>query len=143
LTALNDETARTRSRFVVDSVDETAEIRLIENVAAAIHDEFGDQDFDDFPGFRNPAKAGQLNRAYRASASCILQPVLQTDSDPTLTLSRILNSLARRRLETHGLAHHQIEHLLGLEGAERDDWHAFLILHQWAGIERLLADSQS
>lgn len=120
--------------------EETSEVTLVERIASAIRNEFGDEDFDDFPGFRDATRAGQVNRAYRTAAGCILTCQDQEASSSLPSLTDALNLIARRRLETGGLDAAQIALLLRFEPPGRADWLAYLILTSWPGIERLLAD---
>jgi hypothetical protein len=120
-----------------DACEQTAEFALIEAIAAALRDELGGA-IEEQPGFHDPAEAGQVNRAFRVMAGTILRTITLADEDPPASLSRVLERLARRRLEASLLEPHEVDHLLDLELDGRDDWLAFLILTAWSEIEHLL-----
>jgi hypothetical protein len=120
-----------------DTCDQSPEFVLIEAIAAALREELGVA-IEAQPGFRDPYKAGQVNRAFRVVVRTILRTIATPDEDLPAFLSRVLDRLARRRLDAGLLEAHGVEHLIGLELDGRDDWLAFLILTNWSEIEHLL-----
>jgi hypothetical protein len=102
-------------------LENTEEVALIKQIAVAIQHEFAREDLDDFPGFQDAAKAGQVNRAYRVAARCILSRLTHAASQLPLMLSQSLDVIARWRLEAHALETGQIEDLLAFEPPGRDD----------------------
>ncbi len=120
-----------------DACEQTPEFALIEAMSAALREELGVA-IEEQSGFHEPSEAGQVNRAFRAMARTILRTIAPSDEDLPAFLSRVLNRLARRRLEAGLLDAHEVEHLLGLERDGRDDWLACLILTDWSEIDHLL-----
>ncbi len=120
-----------------DTCEQTPEFALIEAMSAGLREELGVA-IEEQPGFHEPSEAGQVNRAFRIMARTILRSIVRSDIDLPAFLSRVLNRLARRRLEAGLLDAHEVEHLVGLELDGRDDWLAYLILTDWSEIEYLL-----
>jgi hypothetical protein len=120
-----------------DPRDPPDDLVLIEAIAAALRDELG-VPIEEQPGFRGPDEAGQVNRAFRATARTILRASDRAGEDLSATLSDVLRRLARRRLEAGLLDAREVDHLLRLEFEGRDDWLAYLILAPWSEIEFLL-----
>lgn len=118
-----------------DNRDPPDDLALLEAVAAALRAELGDA-IEQQPGFRHPGEAGQVNRAFRATAAVLLH-ARRLDGE-RLTLSDALRRLARRRLEAGLLDAREVEHLLRLELNGRVDWMTYLILTPWTEIEYLL-----
>jgi hypothetical protein len=121
------------------TIETTAEFALIESIAATLRAELGSE-IEEQPAFRDPAEAGQVNRAYRAATSVILRKVLLPGENLASLLSRVLVRLARRRLDALGLSDADAELLIQVEG--RDDWLAFLILTTEAEIAHVLRSEQ-
>jgi hypothetical protein len=122
---------------MLDDYEQTGEFALTEAIAAALRDGLGVA-IEEQPGFHDPAEAGQVNRAFRVMAATILRAIAPADEDLPASLSRVLERLARRRLEAGLLDPQEVDHLLDLELDGRDDWLAFLILTAWSEIEHLL-----
>jgi hypothetical protein len=120
-----------------DACEQTGEFALIEASAAALRDELG-VTIEEQPGFHDPSKAGQVNRAFRVMATTILRTIAPADEDLPALLSRVLGRLARWRLEAGLLDPHEVDHLLELELDGRDDWLAFMILTDWSEVEHLV-----
>ena len=120
-----------------DTRDPPDDLALLEAIAAALREELG-VPIEEQPGFHHPDEAGQVNRAFRATASTILRPDLSAGDDLPAALSDVLRRLARRRLEMALLDAREVDHLLALEFDGRDDWLAYLILAPWSEIEFLL-----
>jgi hypothetical protein len=117
----------------------SAEAVLAEAIASALRDELGVQ-IEEQPGFRDPSKAGQVNRAFRVVVRTILNMARLPVANLEQRLSQLLADLARRRLEAGSLDASSVELLLVMELAGRDDWLAFLILTDWPEITFLLHD---
>ncbi len=122
---------------MLDTCEQTGEFALIEAIATALRDELGVA-IEEQPGLKNPSEAGQVNRAFRVVARTILRTIAVADEDLSALLSRVLDRLARRRLDAGLLDPHEVDDLLGLELDGRDDWLAFLSLTDWSEIEHLL-----
>jgi hypothetical protein len=122
-------------------LETTPEVALIQSIAIAIRQEFEDEDFDEFPGYRKAARSGQVNRTFRAAGRCILANVATGERDAHTLLTEVLAIVASRRLASGGLDEKQIEYLLSFEPPGRDDWFAYLILTPWNSVERLLDES--
>jgi hypothetical protein len=120
-----------------DTCEQTGDFALIEAIAAALREELGFS-IEEQPGFHHAEEAGQVNRAFRATARTILRPGVSAAEDLPAVLSDVLRRLARRRLEAGLLDAREADHLLGLELDGRDDWFAYLILTAWSEIEYLL-----
>ena len=120
-----------------DPCEQTGQFALIEDIAAALREELGGAS-EEQPGFQDPSEAGQVNRAFRVVARTILRTIVSPEGDLPALLGRVLDRLARRRLEAGLLDAREVDHLLGLELDGRDDWLAFLILTDWSEIEHLL-----
>ncbi len=120
-----------------DAYERTAEFALLAGIAEALRDELGDE-IEEQPALHDPELAGQVNRAYRITARCILRTIVPPSEDLAAVLNWALTRLARRRLAEGGLDERQIDLLLAMEAADRDDWLAFLILTQWPEIDELL-----
>jgi hypothetical protein len=120
-----------------DIRDPTNDLALFEGIAAVLREELGVA-MEDQPGFHNPEEAGQVNRAFRATVRTILRSGVLERDDRSSEMSDVLCRLARRRLEAGLLDAREIDHLLRLEFAGRDDWLAYLILTAWSEIEHLL-----
>ena len=122
-----------------DAYERTVEFATIEGIAAALRAELGPE-IEDQPGWRDPADAGQANRAYRAAARRILSAIAPRSTDLAGLLSWVLGRVARRRLAAGGLDARRAEVLLNLGPGPRDDWLAFLTLAPWPEVEHLLED---
>jgi hypothetical protein len=120
-----------------DTSDPSDSLALIESIAAALREELGDP-IEEQPGFKDPDEAGQVNRAFRATACTILRPNRPAGEDLASALSDVLRRLARRRLEAGLLDASEVERLLRMEFDGRDDWLVYLILSPWSEIEHLL-----
>ena len=113
----------------MDDADEwAAEFAAVAGIAAAIRAELGAEIDHEYPGLRDPAEAGQVNRAFRAAARHVLGAFAPPGDDLPALVTRALAEVARRRLAADGLDAAAIDALLALEPAGRDDWVAFLIL---------------
>ena len=122
------------------SLEETSEFALIETIAETLRAKLGGE-MEDQPAYRDPAEAGQVNRAFRAATSVILRTIALPDEHlPTLVI-RVLMLLARRRLVQSGLSEDDAEFLLQVE-RNRDDWLAFLILTSDAELRHVLASER-
>ena len=120
-----------------DAYERAAEFVLLAAIAEGLRDELGDE-IEEQPALHDPDLAGQVNRAYRVTARCILRTIVPPSDDLAAVLNWVLTRLARRRLAEGGLDERGIALLLAMEGADRDDWLAFLILTQWPEIDELL-----
>ena len=120
-----------------DAYEQTAEFALLARIAEALRDELGDE-IEEQPALHDPDVAGQVNRAYRITARCILQAIVPPSDDLAAVLNWVLARLARRRLAEGGLDERRVDLLLAIEAADRDDWLAFLVLTQWPEINELL-----
>jgi hypothetical protein len=120
-----------------DAHERPAALALIEAIATALRTELAGE-IEEQPGFRDPLEAGQVNRAFRITARTILRTITAHADDLSALLNSVLLRLAWRRLAAELLDTREIEHLLGLEPAARDDWLIFLILTTRSEIEHLL-----
>jgi hypothetical protein len=122
------------------SIEETLEFELIERIATTLRAELG-ANMEDQPDYRDPAEAGQVNRAFRAAASVILRTIAMPDEHLPTLVSRLLMQLARRRLAQSGLTAEDAEFLLGVE-RNRDDWLAFMVLTSDSELRHVLASER-
>jgi hypothetical protein len=122
-----------------DGYERTVEFGLIAGIGEALRDELG-RDGDIHPGRRDPAAAGQVNRAYRAAARRILRSVAPRGENLGGLLAWALDRVARTWLESAGLDGRKAEALLAREPPGREDWVAFLVLCPRPGVGRLLVD---
>jgi hypothetical protein len=122
---------------MAEEAEHGEEFRLILEIADALRTELGTL-MEEQPAFRDPDDAGQLNRAFRIMARCILQTVMPLGEAPADRLTSVFLQATRERLEGSGLNDQQIQQLLNLEPPGRDDWLAFLILTGWNEILLLL-----
>jgi hypothetical protein len=122
---------------MAEEAQHTDEFRLILEIADALRTELGTL-MEEQPAFRDPDEAGQLNRAFRIVARCILQTAALPGEVLAERLTSTLSQAARQRLERGGLNGRQVEQLLTMEPPGRDDWLAFLILTGWNEILLLL-----
>jgi hypothetical protein len=113
--------------------EHSGEIVLVERIAAAIRAELGTA-IEVCPGHRAPEQAEPLNRAFRAIARCVLEPVSTSPHDLPRVVSRILRRLVVRRLEAGGLGERATQMLLDFEPGTPDDWLTFLLLVPWAEV---------
>jgi hypothetical protein len=120
-----------------DDVEHSGECRLIQEIAEALRAEIGPE-MEDQPGFRDPAEAGQVNRAFCIMARYVLQTTLTPGETVAERVTSVLFQAARERLELGGLTAPQTQQILQMEPAGRDDWYAFLTLTRWEEILRLL-----
>src|SRR4051812_42741661 len=116
-----------------DASERTTEFALIEAIAGAIRDELGDA-VEACPGSRTPEQAEPLNRAFRALARLVLEPLVAPGDDPGSTVSRANLRLVKRRLATLGLGDTSIKTLLDLEPGTPDDWLVFVLLVPWSEV---------
>lgn len=121
-----------------DHYEQTAEFRLLESIAAALRDELGATMEDQPGGAQDPSTAGQVNRAFRIIAKCLLRTIVDPEANLDDLLNWALDRLARRRLAAHGLHHREIEFLIVREAGGRDDWLAFFVLTPFDEIEEIL-----
>jgi hypothetical protein len=120
-----------------DPYEPTIEFALIERIAVALREELGSE-IEEQPALRDPAQAGQVNRAYRVVALTIFKTIVPAEESLPDVLNWVLTRIARRRLADCGLDEQQASSLLGMEPADRDDWLAFLILTTPQEVERIL-----
>ena len=120
-----------------DPYERTIEFALIERIAAALREALGSE-IEEQPALHDPAQAGQVNRAYRVVALCILTTIVPPEENLPDVLNWVLTRIAQRRLADCGLDDQQASSLLGMEPADRDDWLAFLILTTPQQIEHIL-----
>jgi hypothetical protein len=113
--------------------EQTPEFALIERIAEAIRAELGNA-IEVCPGHRAPEQAEPLNRAFRAVARCVLEPVSNAPVDLPRLVARGLRRLVVRRLEAGGLGERAIQTLLDFEPGTPDDWLTFLFLVPWAEV---------
>ena len=125
---------------MADALEGTAEFTLIEAIAEALRQKLG-RAIEEQPGGPDESNAGQVNHAYRVVVRVILESVVRPVEDLSAAVNVALDRLARRRLETCGLSHAEIEHLIVLEAKGRDDWLAFFVLTDCEEIELLLQTS--
>ncbi|MDR3638635.1 MAG: hypothetical protein P4L84_32820 [Isosphaeraceae bacterium] len=118
----------------------TAEFALFEAIAENLRQELGPE-IEQQPGGPDQSNSGQVNRAYRVVVRIVLQSVVPPVEDLSAAVNVALDRLARRRLETCGLTHREIEHLIVHEAKGRDDWLAFFVLTDCEEIELLLQTS--
>ena len=121
---------------MLDPIEQTTEFALLESIAGALRTELGSE-IEEQPAFRDPAEAGQVNRAFRVVASVILRSIALPDESPAMLLTGVLLRLAQRRLAQSGVSECDAEFLLQVE-PDRDDWLAFLLLTTDAEIAHLL-----
>jgi hypothetical protein len=110
---------------------------LILEIAEARRAEL-DAMMEEQPGFRDPDEAGELNRAFRIVARCILRTAIAPGGELAERLPSMLSQAACQRFEHGGLNGQQSEQLVNMEPPGRDDWLAFLILTGWDEILLLL-----
>ena len=125
-----------------DAYVRTLEFAYIGSIAEAIRQELGEE-IEAHPGHRDPAEAGQVNRAYRAAARRLLLAIAPPSEDLRRLLTWALTQVARLRLIAGGLDDDQVERLLAMEPGGRDDWLAFLILASWPQVEHLLDEQDA
>jgi hypothetical protein len=113
--------------------EQSGEFVLVERIAAAIRAELGTAT-EVCPGHRAPEQAEPLNRAFRAVARCVLEPVAMSQGELSRLVSHILRRIVVRRLEAGGLGKRAIQTLLEFEPGTPDDWLTFLILVPWAEV---------
>ena len=119
-----------------ETIERTTEFALLESIAAALRGELGSE-IEEQPAYRDPAEAGQVNRAFRAVASIVLRAMQLPGEDLASLLSQVLLRLARRRLAAIGVRDADAEFLIQVE-RWRDDWLTFLILTTDAEIAHVL-----
>jgi hypothetical protein len=106
----------------------TTEFVTIEGIAAAIRDDLGADMDEEFPARDDPAKAGLINRAFRATVRYLLERVIVRSDQLSTTLSAVFVRVAERRLKSVGLADQTTEPFVRARAAGHDDWPAFVIL---------------
>ena len=105
-------------------------LMLVEGIAGAIRRELGD-DVEACPGHHSPDQAEPLNRAFRAVARHVLEPLVEPGHDLPREVTRVLLRAARGRLEAGGLGERDVRTLLEFEPGTPDDWLVFLLLVPW------------
>ena len=110
----------------------------VAGIARAIRAEFGPDMDHEYPGLRDPAEAGPVNRAFRAVAGHALRASARSRGVARVNPTSVLAAVARTRLAGLGLDEHVISSLLALEPGPRADWLAFLILTTPGRIRDLL-----
>ena len=120
-----------------DHYETTGEFALIARIAGALRDELGSE-IEEQPALHDPSQAGQVNRAYRVVALCILTTIVPPEEKLAKVLNWVLTRITRQRLADFGLDDQATHALLSTESADRDDWLAFLILTPAQEIDYLL-----
>ena len=119
----------------------TAEFQTILEIAEALRGEFG-AEIDVHPGGR-AVEAGQVNRAFRVAAACILKATVARGDDLPGMLSWVLRQVAERRLVESGVGDAAAGILLDLEPSLGDAWYAYLALAPETVIRALVEDDES
>jgi hypothetical protein len=114
-------------------------IHLVKRLAADWRAEFG-ADVDAHPGGPG-SEAGQLNRAYRATARCLCREIAGPETSGLATEALALS--AAKRLAATGLRGASAESLLNFEPQLGDAWAAYLALAPWTVIRDLLEPDPS
>ena len=120
---------------------QTSAFRAIVAIAEALREEFG-VGIDGHPGSPD-AEAGQVNRAFRVAAGCILRPIVLSGDEIPSVLGRVLRRVAERRLEASGVRGAAVGILLDLEPALGDSWYAYLALAPVTVIGALVEEERS
>ena len=118
---------------MTEPFEKTPEFVLTDRIAEAIRAELGSE-IEVCPGYTSPERAEPLNRAFRAIARCVLEPVPTSPTDLPRLVSHALRRLVVRRLEAGGLGERPIQTLLDFEPGAPDDWLTFLLLVPWAEV---------
>ena len=116
-------------------------LHRVEVVAGAIRNVLG-AEIDAYPGARVPEQAEPMNRAFRSIARAFLLDQLPTAADVEALTSAVLHEATERRLSAEGWNPDEVRFLIGLEGADRDDWLIFLLLSSRTQIEPLFAQEE-
>ena len=103
-----------------------SEIEIILRIAEALRDEFG-VGIDAHPGGVG-SEAGVVNRAFRASARCILGMIEPRIEDVEGVLTWVLRQAALRRLTEIGLVAPVAEGLLDMELGLGDSWLVYMAM---------------
>ena len=120
----------------------SANLDLIERIAAAIRDALGEE-VDAYPGASTPEQADPFNRAFRAVVQSLIDTDGTSDSSRPDLVSRTLRRLAEHRLAIEGWDQDQIRLLITQEPGSPDDWLAFLVLSSRLQLEPLLDSEES
>ena len=110
----------------------------VAGLARAIRAEFGPEMDHEYPGLRDPAEAGPVNRAFRAAAGHVLRASARSRGVARVNPTSALLCVARGRLAAEGLDDNAVAALLALEPGPRADWLAFLVLTTPGRIRDLL-----
>ena len=121
-----------------EAYEQTTEFHTIMQIAESLRGEFG-AEIDAHPGSAT-VEAGQVNRAFRVAARCIVESTVPRWGDVSGLLTWVLRRAAERRLVAAGVTDSMTMTLLDLEPGLGDSWSAYMALAPETVIRDLLGD---